>query len=160
MLINGTKAPDFTLVSQDGTEHSLKDYLGKPLTLIFVRGTFCPTTNRYLTEWQDFNRRIHNLGGNLLVINHDSVEQNKDLAERFGTKFPLLSDPEVKTSRHYETYIATKKSGEEYSEPAVVVIDKDGEIAYSVISSGPKGLPHPGDVAAVLIYMQAHDGKY
>lgn len=42
----------------------------------------------------------------------------------------------------------------------MVIVDKEGNTAYSILASGPKGFPGPGDIAAILIYMFVHEGKY
>jgi peroxiredoxin len=36
----GDIAPDFTLSKADGTTVHLTDYLGKPLAIVFIRGTW------------------------------------------------------------------------------------------------------------------------
>ena len=57
-------------------------------------------------------------------------------------------------------YRSEHRNGAPYAEPGLVIIDKDLEVAYSVLSSGPKGLPQPGDVLPVLLYMASHGEKY
>jgi len=160
MLTNNTKAPDFSLTADDNSVHSLNQYVGKPLVLLFLRGKFCPTTRKFLLEWQDFNRRIHTLKANLVAISYDSVSVQQELKKQYDIRFPLLSDPDLAVSKEYGVYLDTNKAGERYGEPAVVILDKEGKVAYSLISSGPKGLPGPEYMANMLIYMLAHDGVY
>ena len=103
---------------------------------------------------------MKDMGINLLAISTDSLEDSEFLSENFRLSFPLLSDPDFKVCELFHTYKDERKSGRVYSEPAVIIIDVEGKIAYSVISSGPKGLPSPGDLAPVLLYMHFHEGKY
>jgi len=160
MLKNGEKAPDFNLVGSDCKQYALADYGEKPLVLFFFRGKFCPTSKRYLIQWQEFDRKIHNLGARLLAISYDSVENHAWMAERYDIRFPLLSDLSLEVSRKYGVYIDRHEDGFDHGEPGIVLLDKEGKVAYSIVSSGPKGLPGPGDIAPILIYMFMHGGKY
>ena len=159
MLKNGEAAPAFSLPDHTGKAVSLEAFKGKPVVLIFTRGKFCPTTNRFLTAWQDFYLRIRDLGMELLAVSADTPEISVQLQSQLGLAFPLLSDVNVGVAKQYGVYTGPR-NGSEFTEPALIIIDKDGEVAYSIISSGPKGLPEPGAIAPVLIYMSTHGGKY
>ncbi len=158
MLKNGDKAPAFNLRDTTGTAVNSAQF-GKPIVLIFTRGKFCPTTNRFLTAWQDFYGRIKDLDMELLAISADSSEIAVELKAQLGLTFPLLADMDVAVAKQYGVYTVARGNGE-FAEPALIIIDKDGDVAYSIISSGPKGLPEPGAIAPILIYMHMHGGKY
>jgi peroxiredoxin len=160
MLKNGQEAPSFTLMADDGAEHTLAQYSGKPLVALFFRGKFCPTSKRYLIEWQEFSRKVQNLGGAFVAISHDSVDTQAWMKNQYGLRIPLLSDKGVEVAKSYGAYVDYKEGEGEYSEPALVILYKDQKVAYSVISSGPKGFPGPGEIAAILIYMFVHEGTY
>lgn len=160
MLKNLQQAPEFSLRCQKNDEHSLAKYAGQPIVLAFVRGKACPTTKKYLAVWQDAHARIKDLGVKLLMICIDSVDDNALAAEKFGLKYPFLSDPNLETSLQYGIYKTEQDDGKTFGEPALVIVDAEGKVAYSVISSGPKGLPQPEDIFSILIYMSQHDGKY
>ena len=159
MLQNGTPAPGFSLMDTTGKTVSLTDYAGKVVVLCFVRGKFCPTTYRFTTAWQDFYLRMQELGAQLLLISTDDVATGKTLVEQMALHYPVLSDPGAAVAKQYGAYIVDR-GGHNFSEPALIIIDKDGAVAYSIISSGPKGLPDPGSIAPVLIYMHTHGGTY
>ena len=59
-----------------------------------------------------------------------------------------------------EIYINDGGPNGEYAEPVLFIVDVDGKVAYFTIASGPKGLPSPGDIAPVLLYMKGHGGRY
>jgi len=160
MLRNGEEAPVFTLVGHDRENYALTDFKDRPLLLLFFRGKFCPTSKRYLIQWQEFHRKIHNLGARILAISYDSVETHTEMAERYDIRFPILSDPDLAVSRAYGVYINRHEDEFDHGEPGIVIIDKEGRVAYSQLSSGPKGLGNPGDIAPILIYMFAHGGEY
>ena len=160
MLRNGVPAPDFTLNNYDGTSWKLKSALGKPLALIFFRGRFCPTSDRFLAAYQDIIPRLKELKISLVAISCDPKEEHRYLRDALRLSFPLLSDPNFSVCGAYGLYRVERGNGGSFCEPGVVVIDKDGRVAYSVISSGPKGLPSPGDLLPVLLYMFTHEGRY
>jgi peroxiredoxin len=160
MLTNGESSPNFALKDQDGVDYSLKGFLGKPLVLLFFRGIFCPSTVKALAGWQDFTRSLDDLGFSILAISGDTQENHSAYKESHGLSFSLLSDPDLVVSKKYGIYINFAETRGYFGEPGLVVIDSEGNVAYSVISSGPKGLPDPGAVASVLIYMSKRGGKY
>ena len=47
-----------------------------------------------------------------------------------------------------------------HGEPAVFIIDADGNLAYSQVQTGPKGSANPADLALVLLYMRDNGGRY
>jgi thioredoxin-dependent peroxiredoxin len=160
MLRNGQKAPDFNLVCQRGDTHTPATYAGKAIILLFLRGSFCPTTQRSLAVWQDFQKSAEALGCQIIGTSVNSVEENARLGEKYGLTFPLTSDPGAAVAKSYETYIDTYAEVGEYSEPALFIINADGTIGYSAVSTGPKGLPDPGALASVFAYLSVNGGKY
>lgn len=159
MLRNNSQAPEFELSDHSSTKHSLAQYKGKPVVLMFHRGRFCPTTDRFLTAYQDFYARLKELGITLLSLSADKIEDQKFLAEHFRIGYPLLSDDGCAIAVKYGLYTDDRK-GSLFCEPGIVIVDAEGKVAYSVISSGPKGLPSPLDLVPVLLYMHSHGGKY
>ena len=159
MLRNGTKLPAFALTNQLGNTVRNDDVASSISVICFYRGLFCPTTDRYLAAYQDFYGRLRELGVELYFISTDSVEENLAVTDRLKIKYSLLSDTELEASTQFGTY-QDKNKKKQYSEPALFISDIDGAIAYQVISSGPKGLPAPTDIAPMILYMKSHGGRY
>ena len=84
---------------------------------------------------------------------------SKKLHEKYNLTYPIFSDTDLSVSKQYGIYIDSYKDVA-YGEPALEVLDRDGLVSYSVISSGPKGLPTPEDISSILVYMSVHGGKY
>lgn len=160
MLRNGTKAPTFSLEDSAGNAHQIPDSKYTTQFLLFHRGRFCPTTDRFLTAYQDLFPRLKELSIGIFAISTDSRQEQAELQERLKIKFPLLSDPGFKCGDAYGAYRGEHRNGSPFAEPGAIVIDKDLQVCYSVISSGPKGLTAPGDLLPVLLYMSSHGGKY
>jgi peroxiredoxin len=162
MLRNGTIAPDFTLRDQDGTEQSLgalRD--GKVLVINFFRGTFCPTARRDLINLNDAGRRTESLGAKIVGISADAPEQLRYLRRHLDLQFTLLSDVDYEVSPQYGVYESEDGEGPpRHAEPALVVIDANGNTAWSQIQSGPKGLTGAGELFQILLVMHANGGVY
>jgi len=122
----GTKAPDFTLKSQDEKEWKLSDHKGKNVVLLWYPLDWSPTCEKE-------NCRISNepvlKGNDLLVvgISRDSTWSHKAWKASKGIKHDLLADPMLKVTKLY---------GLEHpavpfiSQRATVVVDKQGKVAF------------------------------
>ncbi|MDD4701624.1 MAG: thiol peroxidase [Desulfovibrio sp.] len=124
----GQKAPDFTLVANDMTPRSLKDYAGKVLVLVSVPSLDTPTCDM---EVRRFNKEAAALSGKVCIVavscdlpfaqarwcgaaGVQSVETLSDYKERnFGKDYGLLID---------ELRLLTR---------AIVVVAPDGTVAYT-----------------------------
>lgn len=160
MIRNGEPATKFTLTDAEGNEHSLESFAGKPVVLLFFRGTFCPTSRKSLGAWQDFSRSVNDLGFGILAISADSAENLKPFAEQYSIKIPLLTDTDLEVSKSFGVYLANNHQAGDYGEPALVIVDAKGKVAFSIISSGPKGMPEPGAIASMMIFMSKRNGMY
>ncbi|HLO97091.1 MAG TPA: peroxiredoxin family protein [Fimbriimonas sp.] len=160
MIRNGEPAPTFTLTDAAGDEYSISSFGGKPVILLFFRGTFCPSSRKSLVSWQDFSKSVNDLGFGLLALSGDSAENLAPFAEQYGLKMPLLIDSDLEVSKGFGVYIANNRQAGDYGEPALVIVDAKGRIAFSIISSGPKGMPEPGAIASMMIFMSKRNGMY
>lgn len=163
MLRNKTAAPDFALCDARGILQPLDDLrCGGALLLYFFRGAYCPSARRDLATYADVHTRITALGAVMAAISVDSPGDLRTLRERLYLPFPLLSDPDFAVSRQYGIYESdeTDEGPQPHGEPAVYIIDADGNIAYSQIQTGPKGTAHPAEMALMLLYMSGNEGRY
>lgn len=162
MLRNGTPAPGWALTDADDKEQTLDGLRqGKPLLVYFFRGEFCPTTQRDLKNWADVYSRLQSIGVGLVGISTDTPAHHCVLRETLGLPFPLLSDPDFATSTAYGVYQSDDTEGTQpHGEPALFVLDVDGNIAYSQIQSGPKGAASPAEMVLVALYMSQNGGRY
>ena len=120
----GDPAPGFALPGIDGREHSLSEYEGRPVTVVFSC-CHCP----YVVAWEDLlNDAARSLDGEagFLVINAnagylgDSPEDMKRRAEEKGFVFPFLYDETQETA---SAYGAART-------PEVFVFDAGHRLAY------------------------------
>ncbi len=163
MLRNNTRAPEFTLRDEFGEERSLSDLQqGGPLVLLFTRFTGCPTSQRDLLAYGNVYDRLQALGADLVAVSADTPQAHADLKERFELPFTLLSDAGFRVSERYGVYRSddVEEGPQPHGEPAVFILDVDGNIAYSQVMTGPKGIASPAEMALVVLYMAANGGRY
>jgi peroxiredoxin len=133
----GTPAPYFELADQDGSPVSLADHRGKhPLLLIFVRGDWCPGCHIMLRTYEKHYERFLEKGIHVVAIGPDSVEVNRDLVQRIGVGYQLLSDPHQQVSDRYGVIYNNPviQAGTGLAEgiplPASFLVDVEGIVRY------------------------------
>jgi peroxiredoxin Q/BCP len=94
MLIEGTVAPDFTLLSDEGKEVSLKEFKGKKVILYFYPKDDTPGCTQEAKEFKELLDNFDQKNAVILGLSKDSVESHKKFKEKYDLPFTLLSDPE------------------------------------------------------------------
>lgn len=119
-------APDFVLKDGDGNDWTLSDHRGKTVVLLFYPGDNTPVCTAQMCSVRDHWSEYQATGAEVVGISTDSVESHKGFAEKNELPLRLLSDPDRKASEMYEM----KSWLPGRSARGVVVIDKEGKIAY------------------------------
>ena len=140
MLLEGTKAPDFTLEDQDGNSISLSDFAGQNVLLWFYPKASTPG---WTTEGQELRDEFQNFQDKNTIIvgmSADSVKSQKNFCEKQNFPFSLLSDPDKSTIRKYEAIGMKKMYGREYEGIFRIsyLISKDGLIQKAYEKVKPK----------------------
>lgn len=149
------KAPDFTLEDQDGTSRSLKDYGGKWLVLYFYPKDNTPGCTTEACNFRDERDAIAEFGNAEVVgVSKDSAASHKKFAEKHGLNFTLLSDPEHKIIKAYDSWKPLKFMGREYigTQRNTFIIDPTGNIAKEYIGVNPA--KHAAEIIADLKSLQ------
>jgi len=114
------KAPEFRLKGIDGKEHSLNEYKGKILLVVFMCN-HCPYVQPkfdYLIELQKkyFELQVIGINSNSPeIVEEDSYENMKKYAEEKGFNFVYLFDETQETAKKYgakctpDPYLFNKK---------------------------------------------------
>src|SRR5438132_979181 len=135
------KAPDFTLIDQDGIAQSLKGYAGKWLVLYFYPKDNTSGCTTEACNFRDAREAIADLGNAVVVgISKDSVASHKRFADKHGLTFTLLSDPDHTTIEAYNAWGPRKFMGREYygTYRTTYIIDPNGNIAKRYENVDPK----------------------
>lgn len=133
----GRPAPEFELPDQTGQLVKLSDYRGKhPVLLIFVRGDWCPGCHMMLRTYERNRARFMEKGVHVLGIGPDDISVNKDMVQRIGVDFRMLSDDKQEVSTQYGVVYTNPllELSVDYAEgiplPASFLVDRDGVVRY------------------------------
>lgn len=148
----GEKAPEFTLKDGNGSEWSLSNYIGRTVVLLFYPGDNTPVCSAQLCSVRDHWSDYQATGAEVVGISTDTVESHKDFAEQKQLPLTLLADPDRKVSEMYDM----KSWLPGRSARGVVVIDKQGNIAYS--KAQPVSLFKPSDAEVLEAIRNADAG--
>ncbi|MBK7705411.1 MAG: peroxiredoxin [Acidobacteria bacterium] len=142
----GNKAPDFTLTDLNGEKWSLHDQSGKTVVLLFYPGDDTPVCTAQLCSVRDNWSHYQETGAEVVGISTDSVGSHKTFADKYNLTLKLLSDDKGDVVRDYEmkSWLPGK------SARGVVVIDKQGNIAYHKVESLSLFRPKDEDVLEAI----------
>ena len=143
MLAIGTKAPDFTLMDQNGETHSLHEYAGKKVILYFYPKDNTPGCTKEACSFGDLYPQITEKGAIVLGISKDSVKSHKNFAEKYHLPFTLLSDPDHTVIEAYDVWKEKKNYGRTYMGivRSTYLIDENGMIIKAMSNVKPAENP-------------------
>ena len=104
MLELGTKAPEFTLLNQDGKEVSLSDFKGKKVVLYFYSKDNTAGCTKQACGFADIYPDFLEKGAEVIGVSKDSVESHRKFADKYSLKFTLLSDTDKIVIQAYDVW--------------------------------------------------------
>ena len=122
----GDRAPDFTLVGSGGATHSLADYRGHPVVVVFYPGDDTPVCTKQLNSYNNDLDQFEEVGAQILAISAQDVASHDRFSGKYGFKFPLLADPDKAVAGLYGTLGPLG-----FPRRSVFVIDGEGVIRYA-----------------------------
>ena len=121
----GDKAPNFTIVTDDGHKITRSDFGGKLLILNFW-ATWCPPCIEEIPSLDAMQKQLADKGVVVLAV---SVDRNPQTYQQFlqkaKTSFKTARDPEADISSRYGTF----------KFPETYVINKDGRVVAKYIAN-------------------------
>ena len=150
MLTVGTKAPDFTLNDQYGTEVRLSDFLGKKVVLYFYPKDSTPGCTRQACAFAGSYAAFQEQNVAVIGVSKDSVASHVKFAQKYDLPFILLSDPELQAIQAYGVWQEKKLYGKVSMGVArsTYIIDENGIIEKVM----PKVKPDT-NAAEILAYL-------
>ena len=146
----GTPAPDFSLMTNAGTQASLMDYRGKWVILYFYPKDFTSGCTLQARNFQRDLAKYEQVNAVILGVSVDSAESHKDFCAKEGLNFTLLSDPEARVSAEYGSVM--EYNGAKLSARNTFIIDPEGKIARVFTGVQPSG--HSEEVLSTLASLQ------
>lgn len=133
----GDLAPDFTLMSADGSTFHLADLRGKQVLLYFHEGLGCDPCWRQLDAIQADLARFQGLGiDEVVAISADPPAAQAQRAQRTGITLPTLADPDRAVSGAYGTLAYGMMNGV-LPGHTFILVGPDGRIRWRADYGGP-----------------------
>ena len=101
MVEKGSKAPDFTLPADDGSEITLSDLRGKKVLIYFYPKDDTPGCTTQACDLRDRMPDLKAEGAVVLGISPDSVKSHQKFKKKYGLNFPLLADEDHAVAEKY-----------------------------------------------------------
>lgn len=111
MLEIGTKAPAFSLPDQNGTVHTLEEYVGKKVILYFYPKDNTSGCTKQACAFGELYPQFIEKGAVVIGVSKDSVASHKRFEEKNDLPFTLLSDPELEAIQAYDVWKEKKTCG-------------------------------------------------
>jgi peroxiredoxin Q/BCP len=150
VILEGRKAPAFTLQDQHGKPHSLADYAGRPVVIYFYPKDDTPGCTKEACAFQaalpDFGKgRAVVLGVSVL----DTASKAR-FAKKYSLGFPLLADADHAVADKYGAWQEKSMYGKKYMGVARItyLIAPDGTVAKRWDAVKPDA--HPVEVLAAV----------
>lgn len=146
----GSTAPDFSLLSQEGSPVSLKDYRGRWVVLYFYPKDQTPGCSREAHNFQIDQPKYAERNAVVLGISLDNVDSHKKFCAKEGLNFKLLADTEHRVTESYGSL--TNFGLVKFAARHTFLIDPNGKIAKAYTSVDP--VKHSAEVLAELDALQ------
>lgn len=140
-LIEGDKAPDFTLPDSTGREVSLSDYTGQSVIVYFYPRANTPGCTAQACDFTDNLALLNDAGYQVLGISPDEPEALAKFTADHKLTFPLLSDPDKRVLNEWGAWGEKQNYGKTFQGVirSTFVVTPDGTLAearYNVRATG------------------------
>jgi len=146
----GSKAPDFTLTSQERQPVKLSEQRGKPVVLAFFPAAFSSVCTKELCTFRDSLARLNQAQAQVYGISVDTFFTLKAFHDAQGYNFPLLSDFNKQAIRDYGVFNEDMIGLKGIAKRAVFVIDKDGIVRHREVLEDARNEPNYDKVFSTL----------
>ena len=150
MIETGTKAPEFSVVADDGSTVSLAGLRGRTVVLYFYPKDDTSGCTTEACELRDAFPRFTTANAVILGVSPDSVASHQKFKKKYALPFTLLADTDHALAESYGVWKQKRMYGRTYMgiERTTFVIDGDGRVAHVFEKVKPAG--HAAEVAEVI----------
>jgi len=146
----GTKAPGFTLKSQEGKDVSLSDFKGKWVVLYFYPKDMTPGCTIEAHNFQRDQPEFDKKNAVIVGVSLDTVDSHVQFCTKENLTFKLLSDPDHVVTEQYGSLGAFGQM--KVANRNTFLIDPKGTIRKVYLKVDPN--PHSKEVLAQLDELQ------
>jgi peroxiredoxin Q/BCP len=147
-LKEGSKAPSFKAVDQNGKSISLSDFKGKKVILYFYPKDDTPGCTAQACNLRDNYKALLKKGYQVIGVSTDDVKSHKKFETKYELPFPLVSDADKAIVNKYQLWGEKKFMGRTYmgTTRTTFLIDENGKIVK--IINKPDTANHTEEVLA------------
>jgi peroxiredoxin Q/BCP len=103
-IVEGRKAPDFSLEDAGGKRVSPADFKGKDVIVYFYPKDDTPGCTKEACGFRDYWKELQKAGVVVLGVSADGAGSHQKFAAKYRLPFPLLSDPDRKVMTAWGAY--------------------------------------------------------
>jgi peroxiredoxin Q/BCP len=146
----GTMAPDFSALLDDGSTVTLSLLRGTPVVLFFYPKDDTSGCTVEACGFQDTLPRFEGIRAKVIGVSPDPVNKHLKFKAKYGLTYPLVADTEHAVCELYGVWAQKSMYGRKYWGVArtTFVVDKHGRIARVFDKVKPQG--HAEEVAAAV----------
>ena len=137
----GSKAPDFTLMSQERQPVTLSAQHGHPVVLAFFPAAFSSVCQKELCTFRDQLARLNHAQAQVYGISVDTFFALKAFHTDQKLTFPLLSDFNKQVIRDYGVFNEDMIGLKGIAKRAVFVVDGDGIVRHREVLEDARSEP-------------------
>lgn len=130
-LLEGLKAPQFSLLDEKGNTISLEDYAGKQYVILyFYPRDSTPGCTTEACDFRDLYPQFTEMNAAVLGVSTDSAKKHQNFINKNNLPFTLLVDEEAAVSKEYGVWKTKKMYGKEFEgiERSTFLISPTGEV--------------------------------
>jgi peroxiredoxin Q/BCP len=126
----GSKAPDFTVLTDAGEKLKLSSLKGKKLVLYFYPKADTPGCTKEACSFRDEMPRIESKDAVVLGVSPDPVGRVAKFKQKYELPFTLLADEDHAVAEQYGVWVEKSNYGKTYMgvERTTFLIGSDGKI--------------------------------
>jgi peroxiredoxin Q/BCP len=137
-LNEGDRAPRFALTDQDGKTVSSDSFMGKPAVLYFYPKDDTPGCTTEAGQFNDNLQQFQQAGVPVVGVSPDAGDSHVRFRNKYGLRFPLLSDPGHQTMAAYGAWGDRPGRGEGVIR-STVLLAPDGTVKKAWYGVKPDG---------------------
>lgn len=130
MLKVGDKAPEFSLIGDNGEKISLKDYKGKKVVLYFYPKDMTSGCTQEACDFRDSIKKFEKKNTVVIGVSPDDTKSHNKFKDKYGLPFTLLSDETKEMLNDYGVWQEKSMYGRKYMGVVrtTFIIDGKGKI--------------------------------
>lgn len=128
-LLEGQKAPDFSLMNEKGEMVQLANFKGQNVILYFYPKDMTPGCTTEACDFRDKFEDFSHLNAVVLGVSPDNANKHTKFIDKHGLPFSLLVDDDHTVAEAYGVWVLKKMYGREYMgiERSTFLIDTEGK---------------------------------